>query len=330
MFANESVPSGHTVSRLILDLHERAHELGYREFQRFAFERLGQVLAFDAGLMGIGTIRNGVPQGHDILLHQRPRAMMQSWEAVKHEDRVAIAAMNSPGRTVSFALASSELSGCSALVEHCKRWQIEHVLCTAQVDQGSGLYWVMSLFRSDPAHPFEEHERYAKELIVPHVFAAARQARLGRLRASSRVSEVHGQVAAVVSDDGMVLEAESGLVELLRAEDPNWVGPWLPADLWHTLRAMAPASYNGKRIVVRADAAEEVWLLHVRRTVVADQLTPRERQVAEAFSLGETYREIGAELGIAPNTVRRHLANIYEKLGISSKAELDRMLGNLH
>jgi len=31
-------------------------------------------------------------------------------------------------------------------------------------------------------------------------------------------------------------------------------------------------------------------------------------------------------LQIAPATVRRHLANLYEKLGVSSKAELDRML----
>jgi DNA-binding CsgD family transcriptional regulator len=48
--------------------------------------------------------------------------------------------------------------------------------------------------------------------------------------------------------------------------------------------------------------------------------------VARAFSLGETYREIAERLGIAPNTVRRHLANIYDKLGISSKVELDRMV----
>jgi DNA-binding CsgD family transcriptional regulator len=70
-------------------------------------------------------------------------------------------------------------------------------------------------------------------------------------------------------------------------------------------------------------------LVHVRRVVVADRLTARERQIAEAFSTGDSYREIGERLTIAPNTVRRHLANIYEKLGISSKVELDRMLGGL-
>jgi len=54
-------------------------------------------------------------------------------------------------------------------------------------------------------------------------------------------------------------------------------------------------------------------------------LTSREREIAKAYSLGDTFRQIAEKLEIAPNTVRRHLTNVYEKLGISSKVELDRM-----
>ena len=66
--------------------------------------------------------------------------------------------------------------------------------------------------------------------------------------------------------------------------------------------------------------------MHVRGRIAADELTAREREIARAFALGENYREIGARFSLSPNTVRRHLSNIYEKLGISSKAELDRMI----
>lgn len=58
----------------------------------------------------------------------------------------------------------------------------------------------------------------------------------------------------------------------------------------------------------------------------ANQLTGRERTIAEAFASGDNHREVADRLGISPNTVRRHLSNVYEKLGIASKAELDRML----
>lgn len=49
----------------------------------------------------------------------------------------------------------------------------------------------------------------------------------------------------------------------------------------------------------------------------ADSLTEREREIAIAFSLGDTSRQVAEKLGVAPNTVRGHLANVYDKLGIS-------------
>lgn len=54
-------------------------------------------------------------------------------------------------------------------------------------------------------------------------------------------------------------------------------------------------------------------------------LRPRERQVAALVAEGLTNAEIGDRLGISPGTVGRHLANIYERLGIHSRAALASM-----
>ena len=140
------------------------------------------------------------------------------------------------------------------------------------------------------------------------------------------MQDVHGQCAAIVNDEGLVLEMDPALVDLLRLAWPKWSGPHLPPDLLAAIRETPHMRIVRGPIAVRADASAGVSLLHVRRTVLADHLTPREREIAVAFSQGETYREIGTRLGIAPNTVRRHLGNIYEKLGISSKVELDKMI----
>lgn len=56
------------------------------------------------------------------------------------------------------------------------------------------------------------------------------------------------------------------------------------------------------------------------------ELSKREREIALAYSGGESYREIGARLFISPSTVRTHLGTIYRKLGVSSKIELLRAL----
>jgi TolB-like protein len=55
-------------------------------------------------------------------------------------------------------------------------------------------------------------------------------------------------------------------------------------------------------------------------------LSQRELQVAQAYALGASYRQIASRLCIAPSTVRAHLRTIYRKLGVSSKVGLLRML----
>ena len=58
------------------------------------------------------------------------------------------------------------------------------------------------------------------------------------------------------------------------------------------------------------------------------QLTPSEQRVAELAASGMTTRDIAAALFISPKTVEANLARIYRKLGIQSRAELGRLIGD--
>ncbi len=51
-------------------------------------------------------------------------------------------------------------------------------------------------------------------------------------------------------------------------------------------------------------------------------LTPREKEVAELAAKGYTASQIGERLFVGTRTVESHLANIYPKLGVTSKQEL--------
>lgn len=55
-------------------------------------------------------------------------------------------------------------------------------------------------------------------------------------------------------------------------------------------------------------------------------LTPREREVARLACTEKSVREIAFQLSISYATARRHIANIYEKLGVNSRTELMAML----
>jgi DNA-binding NarL/FixJ family response regulator len=52
-----------------------------------------------------------------------------------------------------------------------------------------------------------------------------------------------------------------------------------------------------------------------------DALSDREQEVLRLLIEGKNYKVIAETLYISPQTVRKHVANIYEKLHINSKAE---------
>ena len=57
-----------------------------------------------------------------------------------------------------------------------------------------------------------------------------------------------------------------------------------------------------------------------RRIETAHGLTARELQILRMLATGKTNREIAAALVISDHTVRRHVQNIFAKLGVSSRA----------
>jgi two-component system nitrate/nitrite response regulator NarL len=58
---------------------------------------------------------------------------------------------------------------------------------------------------------------------------------------------------------------------------------------------------------------------NVAETHLHTELTPREQQVLELVEQGFKNREIAAELGIRPGTVKIHLKHIFEKTGIHGR-----------
>ncbi len=80
------------------------------------------------------------------------------------------------------------------------------------------------------------------------------------------------------------------------------------------------------------DAMEQVIGRLAEPVAGAVPLTPRETDVVRLVAQGRRNKEIARDLGISEGTVKMHLHNLYEKLGVSSRTELailarDRGLG---
>jgi DNA-binding NarL/FixJ family response regulator len=59
-------------------------------------------------------------------------------------------------------------------------------------------------------------------------------------------------------------------------------------------------------------------------------LTGQEMKVLEALASGRSNKEIAKTLGLSPNTVKTHTANLYAKLGVTSRTRAVNAARDLH
>ncbi|MFZ7121855.1 MAG: LuxR C-terminal-related transcriptional regulator [Eubacteriaceae bacterium] len=79
-----------------------------------------------------------------------------------------------------------------------------------------------------------------------------------------------------------------------------------------------------KRKILWHQVEEEVTILH---PLMAEKLTPREKEVAELLIRNKSGKEICDNLYISNNTLKTHSRNIYKKLGVSNKRDLQEKQG---
>lgn len=82
----------------------------------------------------------------------------------------------------------------------------------------------------------------------------------------------------------------------------------------------SPVYIGREKRVQTAPLGDQTSLLDIAARTYG--LTPREREILELVYDGCSNPEIAAKLHIAPNTVKRHLHNIFEKLEVTARIEL--------
>jgi DNA-binding CsgD family transcriptional regulator len=153
------------------------------------------------------------------------------------------------------------------------------------------------------------------------------------LRTQAAVSEGEHRIAAlaeaaeVLAASPSALQRAHALVELgaarRRAGRPAAAAPPLREGLQLADRMGATRLLGAARHELRALG------LRPRRLAVSgpSSLTPTERRVAELAASGLTNRQLAEALFVTVKTVETHLAHAYQKLGIRSRTELTRLIG---
>ncbi len=314
------------LSGLLLDLSRSSRELAMRQFQTHAMECLRTQFAFDAVIWAMETqMESGRSVIHDVYSEGMPDGCGDLLNMCEGKHIVARTCQSSPG--ICFNFGPEEMNAGIREVVVNQSFRVMHALCTVSRSSIPQLLSFIALLRRDAACAFTEDDRQLMQCLTPHLSDMLQINRVMQI-ASLRANAPSVRTAMATADEvGMLHAAEPGFGSLLRIEWPDWDGPFLPKSVLAALSG-GRERYLGTSLAITFQRVADVMLISVTQRAPADRLSPRERAVASEFSNGKSYKEVARSLDISPATVRHHLRVIYEKLGVSDKGELSRLLSS--
>jgi DNA-binding CsgD family transcriptional regulator len=287
------------LSAIILELYRMAEQLAPEAYQGWALGVLQPKLRFDSAIWATGYIDDGRWNSFRAHVVGLPAKALDDYAPLRPED--------------------SHAPGARAFME---RWRLAHDLAFLSVDLLTSLATRITLFRKRRGAEFTDDERRFFESAAAHMAENHGFAAIQQLLRSTRSGSADISSSGVADRFGLLQLAPTNFQRLLRLEWPKWRERKLPEDIGQHLDTLATHRFVGERIVVSITTMNDVFLLQARDKRPADGLSGREHEVALLLAGGHTYKEAAKRLGLAPSTVRNHLASIFAKLGVGKQSDM--------
>lgn len=196
---------------------------------------------------------------------------------------------------------------------------------------------------------FNSDERLAMELLQPHIVQSYINAR--RFASATKHPSSNPDHVVPLSKDGKVRDWPSSVLEALRHHShapiltyrvpvPEDFERWLhhsllclykSEDVTATLRPYEAESEESRLVarLVAGHGAQRACLVFEVTPKQADHsalaqlgLTDRQQEIAYWISMGKRNDEIASIVGCALNTVRKHVENIFERMGVETRGAI--------
>jgi DNA-binding CsgD family transcriptional regulator len=188
------------------------------------------------------------------------------------------------------------------------------------------------MFNRKPGRDFTMRDRLVLELLTPHL---ARLWQAARTRGLLAAALAHIESGSESDTDGVVFLGPGGEPEFASASARRLLGTYFsglngtrlppPVARWLDEGGRDPLrTRRGERALAIVHSNGSLLL----REEASSALTRREQEILAWVARGKTNGEIAELLWLAPSTVRKHLENVYAKLGVGTRtAAVARFLG---
>lgn len=306
-------------SQVILELHTHVRSSSISTFHQHALVLLSSLVAFDKAWWGRATWCENLPVEHTSFLQGLPNTYASDWEKLKKNDASLGKMHQTQGVCQTIHCTAPDANpGLAALG---RQYNLSHALGIVMTEAHTQLGVHLTLFRSLGSPPFTEMEKRLLEWLMPHLIAAEQESYLRTLATLRDSNGAYDETALAVCDRyGVLMSVEPAFLSMLASEWPGKQGNRLP-------RACTPQqAYIGDCIHIEPQPIGDLVLLRARRRSSIERLSTRELEVAMGFASGQTYKEVARSVGVSPCTVRHHLRKIYNKLGITRKAQVAQLI----
>lgn len=153
-----------------------------------------------------------------------------------------------------------------------------------------------------------------------------RMPRMDGVQATRRIHEMYPRIKIVMlttfsDDDYYKVAMRFGAVGYLLKNIP-------PNELIRSLRAVRQsASLISPEIVKKLIAEDGEEPVAEEGAAFCESLTVREKEILNLILDAYENSQIAAHLGVSPQTVKNHIHNLYEKLGVSNRIQLIKVMG---
>ena len=315
----------HKLSNALIELYEIADEVPVAECVDELFLAMQKLLPFDGAAIGGG---NG-PQPYGLIppgahTFGLDPALGPAFAQLASSDPVAQAFHSAGLRTMAVDCAPA-YSGRRALAQRelAAAHGIRHLLLSGTAQEPEAPCWMLLVRRGNDA--FNESECTYATAAWPHL---ARCLHSLQRRVLEQLGQSHGPGVALLNPDGAIAVADPHFSRLCRAEWNGAASAVLPASAVAAMKEHG--EYTGRTLRLRLSCEDNFMRCSATERTACELLTRAERVVALRYASGESYKEIAVELHVSENTVRTHLAHVYDKLGIHRKTDLIHQIDHLH
>ena len=178
---------------------------------------------------------------------------------------------------------------------------------------------------------FSARDRAVLELLHPHLVRLRHASESRRHLREALALHESTQAAVVLLEAGhrvaFASTAASELLDRYFGENgvglPDAVASWLGERRRGATDEPLRIDVGGRALVV--ELVDGALLLEEQQHL--PRLTPREREILDLVAEGRTNAEIAERLWVSPLTVRKHLENVYAKLGVHTRTAAAALVG---